>query len=330
MGGLGVPMVGASLAAAVSRQRRIDRIVTLIIVLSGAIFFVDYATPRGIGIGMLYPLVILLALVSRSSRVVVRTAIGATIISWIGWFMSPEGAALIYTLPDRIISTIVLWAIALVGMRRLWVERLLEQAQGNNRWLVREVDNRVRDSLTTLAAVCEQGLSPEVYPDLAASRMRRRVRLMLAIHNLLARTGWGETPLEKLVEVVTPEALTGRISISGDTSRLPARVVQPMGLVLGELCWAVVDRRGQPAENSVWLQCRAEEDPASGAAVLHLWWREAPIPGAPKPTFPASVLELVQDVISRDLRGQMLINEGDHGVECEMIVPYEADRPVMD
>lgn len=325
-----MPTVGASLAAAATRQRRIDRVVTLIIVLSGGIFFLDYITPRGIGIGMLYPLVILLALVSRSSRVVVRTAIGTTLVSWIGWFMSPEGAELIYTLPDRVMATIVVWAIAIVGMRRLWIERLLEQAQGSNRWLVREVDNRVRDSLTTLAAVCEQGLSPEVYPDLAASRMRRRVRLMLAIHNLLARTSWGETPLDKLVEVVTPDALAGRICISGDVARIPARVVQPLGLVLGELSWAVVDRRGQPAENSVWLQSRPEEDPSSGAAVLRLWWREAPIPGSPKPTFPASVLELAQDVVSRDLRGRLTINEGEDGIECEMVVPLEVDRPAFE
>jgi hypothetical protein len=130
--------------------------------------------------------------------------------------------------------------------------------------------------------------------------------------------------------VVTPDALAGRISISGEPARLPARVVQPLGLVLGELCWAVLDRRGQPAENSVWLQSRPEEDPASGAAVLRLWWREAPIPGAPKPTFPASVLELAQDVISRDLRGRLTINEGEHGIECEMVVPFETDRAIVD
>ena len=303
------------------RTGGLDPLLVGIAVMAAGILALDVFTPRGSGIGALYILLIPMAMATRRSSVALAWATVSTALVWVGWYFSPEGAASAYTIPSRSISCLVIWTTAIIGIRSVRAQRAIESLSTSNRWLMSQVDQRVRNSLDTLEAICERGVSDDTNPLLAVERVRRRVRTLVSIHNMLARGKWGPGPSTRMVELCLPEDMIRRVHVTGNQPMIPPELLEPFGLVLGEIAYAVSERRAQqdPAW-SAWLEVTMEEHPTEPGLRLRMSWREPAVPGNLPPVLPPSVLHLVDEITARELGLKGAYEEGPSGMSYELCV----------
>ena len=93
------------------------------IVLMGAIFLWDLATPLGIADGVLYVAVILIGLWAPQKKFIPVTAAVCTILTILGFFLSPEGGELWKVIINRALSIFAIGITAVLCMIHERAER---------------------------------------------------------------------------------------------------------------------------------------------------------------------------------------------------------------
>ena len=93
-------------------------IITLCVILTLIFFLVDIFIPLGVAGGVPYVVVILLALGLRGISPVLSFAIGCTILTVCGFFISPEGGATWQVLVNRGLAIFAIWITAILSLQR--------------------------------------------------------------------------------------------------------------------------------------------------------------------------------------------------------------------
>jgi signal transduction histidine kinase len=121
-----------------------QKILALIIGLSGALFMLDLLMPLGVAFGVLYAGVVLLAAASSNPRLPMRTALCATplIIAGAAFGPQPDNVPLWVGTINRAFSLIIVWMSALLLRQRHRSEIQLRQA---NDALEARVDARTKE-----------------------------------------------------------------------------------------------------------------------------------------------------------------------------------------
>lgn len=199
--------------------------------------------------------------------------------------------------------------------------------------LLREVNHRVTNNLTSvlglLAFEAENvvGESPPLAPVLA--RLSSRLRGLLDVHRLLARSGWAPVPVAQLADQVIRAALGAAAWPRPPTVTIPAsdltvspRHASSVALVLSELTTNTAKYAGQTA-GTVELAFTAEIT-ADGAI---LRYRDN------GPGYPPEVLarqrsnvglKLIREIVATTLRGSVELSN-DHGAVTTIRMRSEAD-----
>jgi K+-sensing histidine kinase KdpD len=79
------------------------------------IFLLDRVTPAGIAVPVLYALPVLMASLTMSLEWSLLSAVVATALTYVGYYLSPPGANLDDATINRLIASVLIWACVLLG-----------------------------------------------------------------------------------------------------------------------------------------------------------------------------------------------------------------------
>ncbi len=88
---------------------------TLCIVFAVAIFLLDISTPGGVAGGVPYVILILISLWSTRKSFTLMTALVATLLNGLGFFMSSQAGALSIEISNRVLAVFVIWVTTLLA-----------------------------------------------------------------------------------------------------------------------------------------------------------------------------------------------------------------------
>lgn len=131
-----------------TRRTRQTLILALVVTLSAGVFLLDMSTPRGLANGVLYAVVVLIALAAPDPRVPVALAVATTVLTVLGYVLTPDlpGVPNWLGLSNRALSMVIIWVPVLFFWQRRKAEEMLRRT---NEALEQRVQERTRD----LAAV---------------------------------------------------------------------------------------------------------------------------------------------------------------------------------
>lgn len=104
------------------------KIVTICSCIALAIFIIDSLLPLGVVGGIPYILVILISLWAHRKQLPVYMAIVATILTVIGFHLSPPGGELWKVLTNRALALIAVWLVAVLSVQRRTLHEENEKA----------------------------------------------------------------------------------------------------------------------------------------------------------------------------------------------------------
>ena len=87
------------------------------------IFLLDRVTPAGIAVPVLYVLPVLMASLTMSLEWSLLSAVVATALTYVGYYLSPPGANLDDATINRLIASVLIWACVLFG----WLLRYVRE-----------------------------------------------------------------------------------------------------------------------------------------------------------------------------------------------------------
>jgi len=92
------------------------RIRMLAVLLAAAFFLIDISIPLGVAGGVPYVAVVLLSLRARERRFVLYAALGCSLLTIAGYFISPHGGELWKVVSNRFLALLAIWVTAALGM----------------------------------------------------------------------------------------------------------------------------------------------------------------------------------------------------------------------
>jgi K+-sensing histidine kinase KdpD len=95
--------------------REISRMRLAILPLVALTFVVDCFTPLGIAVPMLYVLPVLLTALTVGVEWSVAGAVLATVLTYVGYYLSPAGGDIDAGYLNRLIAAILIWAAVILG-----------------------------------------------------------------------------------------------------------------------------------------------------------------------------------------------------------------------
>lgn len=114
------------------------RFIIVGILIAVAIFGLDLLLPLGVADGVLYVALVLIGLRARSKQFVLWSAVLGTTLTFIGFYLSPEGGVLWKVLANRALSIFTLWMTAILCLWQIRAETKLQEASA-------ELEKRVQD-----------------------------------------------------------------------------------------------------------------------------------------------------------------------------------------
>lgn len=190
--------------------------------------------------------------------------------------------------------------------------RHAEDLEATERVLLAEVDHRAMNALALVQSIIRLTRADSIHS--FASSVLGRVDALARAHRLLALSGWEGA---RVGELVTSIAQQLDIELAGTEIQLPARLVQPLALVIHEL--ASNARKYGAGKHHGSIKAAWESSPE----MITMEWFERGI--EPPSTIPkyGLGLQLVERVVQRQLEGKLEMDWAD-GVYARVQVPTEA------
>jgi two-component sensor histidine kinase len=197
-----------------------------------------------------------------------------------------------------------------------------DAAQKYQRFLMAELDHRVKNTLASVQAVARQTLerSPE------ADAFVGRLAAMANAHSLLADSQWRGASLHKIVENAVLPWL-GRIRIDGPNLELSAKVTQALSLALHELTTNAAKHGALSVPDGfVRVQWRVL---GNGDQKLALHWTEHGGPPVKEPTRKGFGSIVLERMLTAELEGSTERAFHREGLECVIKFPLRGN-PVIE
>jgi PAS domain S-box-containing protein len=200
-----------------------------------------------------------------------------------------------------------------------------KRAEEAQRLLLRELDHRVKNTLSTVQAVADMTLRTAASLAGFGETFRARLAALARMHGSIWRSSGGPVRLRDLVELsLAPFGHDGeRAAIEGDQVLVPARSVAALGLVLHELATNAVKHGALsvPA-GRVRVAWRCDGD------LLRIVWRESGGPTVVVPSRRGFGSLLIERCIPYELGGSTALDFAPSGVRCTITLSMrEPERP---
>lgn len=143
---------------ALGAQRSSKRVLAAAVVLAGIVLGVDLSIPLGVAGGVPYVAVVLVSLWSSNPRLPIWSAIGCSILTGLGFLLSPAGGIPWMVFTNRFLALFAIWVTAVLGLR--WRTAQLE--------MVRQQDRLAQVSRVNALGELASGIAHELNQPLSA------------------------------------------------------------------------------------------------------------------------------------------------------------------
>lgn len=213
--------------------------------------------------------------------------------------------------PDDLSVGVTFTALDITERKRAEQTRL-EQAQAE-RLLLRELDHRVRNNLTSLITLIDLSRNTATSTEELADSIRNRTQALATVHSLLSSGKWHAVPLRKLVETLIQPMHGTRLLFEGPEVVVPLAQAQALGIVINELATNSLKYGSMSVVggevNLTWETLQQEN---SLGVTLH--WVEANGPELDAEPRPGVGTGLIQGLVRSELRGEVQFRYTPHGV----------------
>jgi len=201
------------------------------------------------------------------------------------------------------------------------ITRIVE-AEAHQRTLVQELNHRVRNMLTVVAAITKQTLNRSRSPEDFAQALQGRIQALAGSYSLLSRENWGNVFIEEVLGNELGQyrdEADGRIAIDGPPIAFKPSAALSLGLIVHELATnatkygALADPKGRVAVD--WTLDGGER------RNLTLTWRETGGPVVKKPKHKGFGTELIEREVSGTFGGEAVFDYASRGLVVRISVP---------
>lgn len=187
----------------------------------------------------------------------------------------------------------------------------------------REFDHRVKNHLSTIAAIARRTAKSAVSTEAFLADFEARINAMARTHQLLVHGGWDGMTLSDLLESeLNPYRQDGhrQITASGPTVELTGKQAQALGMAFHELATNAA-KHGAFKDPHAKLDVRWSVDPGENG--LEIVWHEDGLYGISEPTsngFGSTIIETVLPAqVSASVERRFLPS----GLRCTIRIPRE-------
>jgi PAS domain S-box-containing protein len=197
-----------------------------------------------------------------------------------------------------------------------------KRAEERQAMLIAELDHRVKNVLSCVAAVVERTRDASGSTADFIAAVQNRIQSMANTHALLSRGRWEGADLSELVSCeLAPWRSAENVVADGLEVFLAAEAAQTIAMVLHELATNAA-KYGALATKYGRLCVHWDYRPngSSPAAVL-LEWRESGVPSVMQPTRRGYGTSVIEELIPYELGGSVDLAFADDGVCCKIEIP---------
>lgn len=204
-------------------------------------------------------------------------------------------------------------------------ERIAErrEAEKHRTRMIDELDHRVKNTLATVLALCEQTMAASDTLLEFKLAYTSRLQAMASTHRALSWQNWRGVPLEEMLGIALEPYVQGddeRVTTEGEHLFLPARMTTPFGMLLNELATNAI-KHGALSRHAgkIDARWRLEQD-----GNLEFVWTERGGPPAAAPHESGFGLRLVRGLIEHELDGEVTFDFEPEGLRIRLRVPMIA------
>jgi PAS domain S-box-containing protein len=206
-----------------------------------------------------------------------------------------------------------------------------KQAEDQQRFLLDELNHRVKNTLATVQSIAAQTLRSTSTPAQFKDAFEGRLLALSKTHNLLTRSSWREANLHDIAEQeLSPYRRAGeRVSIEGPSVNLPARHAINLGLVLHELVTNAAKYGALSTPNGHLSLSWSVTPNSDRPPQLRIHWQETGGPPVEPPKRQGFGSRLIRRSIEGELAGDIVLNFASGGVSYDLSVPLEAPEGAL-
>jgi two-component sensor histidine kinase len=196
----------------------------------------------------------------------------------------------------------------------------LDEASERQQMLTRELEHRIKNTLTTVSAIANQTLQGEQYADVRHAFVSRMIALGHA-HDILTRTSWAAAPIEQVVEGALAPHRTKekRIHVSGPDVALEPRQALSLALAVHELATNATKYGALSNQNGAINISWSNGDAAHPG--FQFLWDETGGPVVSPPTSKGFGSRLIERILAGDFGGEVEMQYRPEGLKCELRSP---------
>ena len=194
-----------------------------------------------------------------------------------------------------------------------------KRAEALQKVMVDELNHRVKNTLATVMAISSQTLRTTTSPEAFRKAFQGRLVALSKTHDLLNRAYWTSVSLRDLLEqALAPHSQDGRFVLDGKDVRLGPVAAVTVGMALHELATNAAKYGALSRVDRVSVVWRP-----AGPERLWLEWCESGGPPVTPPTRRGFGSDLIEKVLSSELRGEVRLDFPVEGVRCTMDMALE-------
>lgn len=202
----------------------------------------------------------------------------------------------------------------------------LEEAAIRQEILTRELEHRIKNTLTTVSAIANQTLQGDQYAEVRYALTSRLIALG-HVHDILTRASWIGAPIAEVVEGALAPHRTKekRIHTRGPEIELEARQALSLALAIHELATNALKYGALSTEAGKIDIGWSNGDPAYPG--FRFTWQEAGGPAVSEPSRRGFGTRLIERILASDFSGKVEMLYLPEGIKCELRSPQPLGQP---
>ncbi|MGE4063016.1 MAG: sensor histidine kinase [Rhodospirillaceae bacterium] len=192
----------------------------------------------------------------------------------------------------------------------------IKNAEERLRFLISELNHRVKNTLATVQAIAVQALRNATDPEAARQMFESRILSLSKAHDLLTTANWTGADLREVVDHAIEPFAAARFDVNGPDLHVPPKHALAFSMAIHELATNAV-KHGALAVTigRVKINWSVENDQISFS------WREIGGPPVKTPTRRGFGTRLLERAIAHDLGGSTYLHYAPDGVRWSATVP---------
>jgi PAS domain S-box-containing protein len=196
--------------------------------------------------------------------------------------------------------------------------------------LLRELDHRVKNTLTVVQSVAQQTERSTEAPPSFREAFGARLMALARAHDILARRGWEGVPLRELVErTLDPYGTPGggrRLAMEGPPVLLTPNATVTVNLALHELATNAA-KYGSLSVPEGRVEVTWTVEAGDAESTIRILWRECGGPPVRVPERRGFGSRLLERGLAREFGGEVRLDFVPSGVECRISMAVPAAWP---